>query len=112
MEQYFREPPGCHALFWALAKLNAKEMVSVGGDGQLIVYGGGRQRTSDGGCQQVKQYTVRSTSSETKHVCVCVCVCVCETDQTAWVQILFPPLTSPLTLGLLLSYTLSQFPHL
>ena len=27
----------------------------------------------------MKQYTVRSTSSETKHVCVCVCVCVCET---------------------------------
>lgn len=70
MEQYFRGPPGCHTLFWALAKLNAKEMVSVGGDEQLVVCGGGRQRTSDGECQRVKQYTVRSTSSETRHVCV------------------------------------------
>lgn len=74
MEQYFRGPPGCHTLFWALAKLNAKEMVSVGGDEQLVVCGGGRQRTSDGECQRVKQYTVRSTSSETRHVCVCVCM--------------------------------------
>lgn len=48
MEQYFGEPPGGHVLSWALAKLNAKEMVSVGGDGQLVVYGGGRQRTPDG----------------------------------------------------------------
>lgn len=48
MGQYLEEPPGCHMLFWALAKLNAKEMVSVGGDGQLVVYGGGRQRTPDG----------------------------------------------------------------
>ena len=44
MGQYLGEPPGCR-MFWALAKLNAKEMVSVGGDGQ---YGGGRQRTPDG----------------------------------------------------------------
>lgn len=47
MGQYLGEPPGCR-MFWALAKLNAKEMVSVGGDGQLVVYGGGRQRTPDG----------------------------------------------------------------
>ena len=70
MEQYFGEPPGGHVLSW---KWSAWEEI----DSWLCMVGEGRELLTDGVRQRVKQYSVRSTSSETKHVCVCVCVCVC-----------------------------------